>query len=409
LDGVKVSELRAWIGWGIPSILENLIILACAAQLNCSFSLHGNPYQVSLKDLSPDCKLKTQELPAPEEWEKARRIQDSLLGLAGLPKLMTAQTVDDFSSKVRDEAAGYAKVVDQLVSLLATEAGRQGLDEDFDRLNAAKEAQRFLALVKSNQGCPLVQALAGFTSESPDEAISTSIKGTDSVLHVLPINRKTLDTALGLGSPLKEEAQKLENELLSALRFNEYVAALAPVVDRVNTKALALLERQIQASKSDNNPIPVVPVNAVGVDGIPIEVPVSMGVGKNVMSKKAAWASSDETEVLLSYGDDHSALERNRKKVSELKSLYRASQVEGDSLPVWVPDSLVELLLEVHIIKSLGAGGEDERSNMIVLTPTLHALMHACEDAQIDLNRGVLSIPSKGIEREITVKSNHNG
>jgi hypothetical protein len=128
-----------------------------------------------------------------------------------------------------------------------------------------------------------------------------------------------------------------------------------------------------------------------------------------VVSKKAGWAGSDEAEVLLKYGDDHAALERNRKKVSDLKSLYRASQVEGDVLPVWVPDSLVELLLEVHHIEPLGEGGEDERSNMIVLTPTLHALMHACDDARIDLKSGVLSIPSKGIERKITVKANHNG
>jgi hypothetical protein len=409
LDGVKVSELRAWIGWGIPPMLENLIILACAAQLNCSFSLHGNSYHASLKDLPADCKLKTQELPAQEEWDNARLIQDSLLGLAGLPKLMTAQTLDDFSTKVRAEAAGYEKPVNQLVSLLASEAVRQGVEEDFDRLNAAKEAQRFLALVKPNHGCALIKAMAGFKSDSPDEAISTSIKGTESVIHVLPMNRKTLDMALGLESPLKEEAQKLETELLSALRFNEYVAALAPVVDRVNTKALAILQRQIQASKGAGQPVTVVPVDGGNVDGVTIVVPPTPGIGRSVVSKKAGWAGSDEAEVLLKYGDDRVALERNRKKVSELKTLYRASQVEGDVLPAWVPDSLVELLLEVHLIELLGEGGEDERSNMIVLTPTLHALMHACDDARIDLRSGVLSIPSRGIERKITVNANHNG
>jgi hypothetical protein len=408
LDGVKVSELRNWIGWGIPPMLENLIILACAAQLNCSFSLHGSPYAVSLKDLPGDCKLKTQELPAQEEWDKARTVQDSLLGLAGLPKLMTAQTLDDFSAKVREEAAGYEKSVNQLVSLLATEAGRQGLDEDFDRLNAAKEAQRFLALFKSNQGCALVKALAGFTSESPDEAISTSIKGTESVLHVLPIDRKTLDLALGLDSPLKEEAEKLENELLSALRFNEYVAALAPVVERVNSKALAILQRQIQGTKGGGGTPAPSAGETGGVNTVPVVIPSVSGGARNVVSK-AGWSGSDEAEVLLKYGDDRVALERNRKRVRDLKSLYRASQVEGDKLPDWVPESLVDVLLEVHHIEPLGEGGEDERSNMIVLTPTLHALMHACEDARIDLKTGALSIPSKGIERKITVKSDHNG
>jgi len=407
-DGVKVSELREWIAWGIPPMLENLIILACAAQLNCSFSLHSSPYQASLKDLPDDCKLKPQELPVQEEWEKARKIQDSLLGLAGLPKLMTAQTLDDFSTKVRDEAAGYEKPVNQLVSLLASEAGRLGLEEDFDRLNAAKEAQRFLSLVKANHGCALIKALAAFVSDSPNEAISTSIKGTETVIRVLPINRKTLDMVLGLESPLKEEAQNLETELLTAMRFNEYVAALAPVVDGVNTKALAILQRQIQASKPVPVTVPPGQQAGGGVNGVEIVVPTLPGTGRNVVSK-VGWSGSDEAEVLLKYGDDRAALERNRKKVSELKSLYRASQVEGDVLPDWVPDTLVELLLEVHHIESLGEGGDDERSNMIVLTPTLHALMHACDDARIDLKAGVLSIPSKGITRKITVKADHNG
>ncbi len=406
LDGVKVSELREWIGWGIPLILEDLIILACAAQLNCSFTLHGGSYPTSLKNLPGDCKLKTQELPSQEEWEKARKIQDALLGLPGLPKLMTAQTLTDFSAKVRDEAASYEKTLNQLASLLATEAGRQGVNEDFDRLNAAREAQRFLTLVKSSQGCALVKALAGFTSDSPDEAISTSIKGTESVLHVLPIDRKTLDLVLGLDSPLKEEAQKLEADLLSAFQFNEYVAALAPVVEMIHAKALAILQRQIQSSKGDGKSVPA-PVRSGEAPGGGI-IPSTQGGGA-MPAAKANWAGSDESEVLRKYGNDRIALERNRKMVRDLKSLYRASEVDGDKLPDWVPDSLVDLLLEVHHIEPLGRGGEDERSNMIVLTPTLHALVHACEDARIDLKAGLLTIPSMGIERKITVKADHNG
>ena len=52
-----------------------------------------------------------------------------------------------------------------------------------------------------------------------------------------------------MDSPLKEEAQKLEEDLLKALRFNEYVAALAPVVEQTNFQALEILRRQIQTTK----------------------------------------------------------------------------------------------------------------------------------------------------------------
>ena len=415
LDGVKASELRRWIDWGIPPTLENLIILAVAAQLNCSFSLHGSVYGATLKDLPDDCRLKTQQLPSAEDWEKAKTVQDALLGVAGLPKLMTAQSLDTFSEKVRAEATNYEQPVNKLVSMLASEAGRQGLDEEFDRLKAAREALRFLGVVRANQGCALIKMLAGFSSDSPDEAISTSIKGTEAVLHVLPIDRGTLDLALKLPSPLREEAQKLEDALLKALRFNEYVAALAPAVEHTNAQALEILRRQIQDTK------PTGPSGTGGTGGgeggtgggtggggagapgrTVVPVPVST-------AKAAVWAGSDEAEVLHKYGNDQQAIDRNRRLVKELKSLYGASQVEGDQLPDWVPDELVELILEVHHIDSLGDGGEDERSNMIVLTPTLHALVHVCEDARIDLKAGVLSIPSRGIERKVTVKADHNG
>ena len=220
-----------------------------------------------------------------------------------------------------------------------------------------------------------------------------------------PIDRKTLDLTLGLESPLKDEAQTLEAELLAALKWNEYVAALAPVVERINSRALAILQRQIQGSKvaATPGPEPVTSGQAAG-GGI---IPPAQGGGMAVAAK-ASWAGSDEAEVLRKYGNDRAALERNRKIVRELKSIYRTSQVAGENSPTWVPESLVERILEVHHIESLGQGGVDERSNMIVLTPTLHALMHVCEDARIDLKTGLLSIPSQGIERKIAVHADHN-
>lgn len=109
------------------------------------------------------------------------------------------------------------------------------------------------------------------------------------------------------------------------------------------------------------------------------------------------------------YGHDYSSIERIQKMGNTLKCLYRTSQVEGDLLPAWLPDDLVESILDVHLICPLGEGGEAARKNMIVLTPTLHALLHACSDATVDLKNGTLCIPSLNIERKINVKQDHNG
>jgi hypothetical protein len=396
LDGVKVSEMRSWIDWGLPPILEDLIILACAAQMNCSFMLHGSPYRPKLRDLPDECRLKTQELPSATEWEAAMEIQDAILGRADLPRLLSATSLQDFSTKVRNR--------------LETEASRQGLEDDFDRLISAREAKRFLSLVKANEGCALVRALAGFTSDQPKEAISTSIKGTEPVLHALPIDRRNLDLALTFDSPLKEEAEALEQELLKALRRNEYVVALEPVVKKVQDGAFAIVARKVVKSGA-GDPREDRPSTRTGGEGGTPPSGGESGDGSSASPRKrsGAWAGSDEAEIRAKYGSDQAAIDRNRKLVGELKALYGASQVEGDALPGWLPESLVDLVLEVHHVEPLSKGGADERSNMIVLTPTLHALVHACEDAVIDLKDGVLSIPSRGIERKITVKDGHNG
>jgi hypothetical protein len=123
----------------------------------------------------------------------------------------------------------------------------------------------------------------------------------------------------------------------------------------------------------------------------------------------AGWASSDLGEVESFYGGDRAKIERNRRLVAELKKLYGSSQIETDSLPSWVSAELANEVLEVHQIKRLVDGGADERSNMIVVTPTLHALIHLDSGAVVDLQGGLLQLPRFGLRAKIRVMPNHNG
>ena len=200
LDGVKVSDLREWIdqpdAWGLPKLLQNLIIQCVAAQLNCSFSRHGAPAGATLKDLKDDCVLKTQQLPAPDAWDKARRLAETVLGTANLPKLLTAQALDEFSASVRNEAEAHEAKAGQVLSQLEAVAAAAG--GSFDRVETARDAKAFLELVKNSRGGSLVDGLAGFAPGQPPEAIASSLKQADAVLAVLPIDRKALDDALGV-------------------------------------------------------------------------------------------------------------------------------------------------------------------------------------------------------------------
>jgi hypothetical protein len=122
-----------------------------------------------------------------------------------------------------------------------------------------------------------------------------------------------------------------------------------------------------------------------------------------------AWVGSDQAEVEAFYAGDPEKLERNRQLVAALKSLYGRSQIEADNLPDWLGTEVADKLLEVHHIRRLADGGPDQRINMIVLTPTLHALVHLDPGASINLQLGVLELPKFGLRAKITVKPNHNG
>jgi hypothetical protein len=127
------------------------------------------------------------------------------------------------------------------------------------------------------------------------------------------------------------------------------------------------------------------------------------------VSSSIAWAGSDLAEVQEFYSGDQIKVDRNRRLIGELKALYGGSQVDGDELPSWVTSDVLGSLLEVHLIQALTKNGADERSNMIVLTPTLHALVHLDPSAIIDLKRGMLELPKFGLRAKVNVKPNHNG
>lgn len=70
--------------------------------------------------------------------------------------------------------------------------------------------------------------------------------------------------------------------------------------------------------------------------------------------------------------------------------------MEGDALPGWLSDDAAIDLLCVHYLKSAAQGGGDQRSNMVVVTPNLQALIQSDAGAVIDLAKGELILPKYG-------------
>jgi hypothetical protein len=85
------------------------------------------------------------------------------------------------------------------------------------------------------------------------------------------------------------------------------------------------------------------------------------------------------------------------RTVEELKELYGRSQVEGDDLPDWV--KAANDVLKVHLF------GNDATNwaSMIVVSPTMKALIELDPGAKVDLAAKKLELPLYGQTIKLTV------
>jgi len=103
-------------------------------------------------------------------------------------------------------------------------------------------------------------------------------------------------------------------------------------------------------------------------------------------------------------------IKRHKDLVEKLKRLYLKSQVHGDDVPDIISAKNRLSALIVHHVKPLSEGGTDERANMIVLTASMHALVHAAyltDECKIDLDQKTIKLWENTIS--LTVDKKHNG
>ena len=107
VDKIRVQDLRRWMdepeAMGLPTLLQDLVILAFAQQTNRSFTLHGGPFEPELGKLPDECALKQQALPGEAEWERAVEFAQATLGVTGLPSFLSGQNVVRFSELVKNQ------------------------------------------------------------------------------------------------------------------------------------------------------------------------------------------------------------------------------------------------------------------------------------------------------------------
>jgi hypothetical protein len=390
---------------GLPKALQNLVILAFALQTNRSFFLHGGPTQPTVENLPDDLELREQRLPSQSDWEEARQRASSIFGVASSP-LLNASNVSKLVGDIRNEIAGRKEACEQLVirlNQLHSQLGAGGTTSV--RLTTAQMTKSLVDALAQSQDETFVAVLARAGISSTQQSMGTSFKKAAEVVGSLShVNWELLEAILKLTDERQTAAQAIWNSLKQAFQADELAVSIDAALVDAQSRAVKLLA-DIQRPARPGISAPLKPTSDLpSVSTVPVTPPISYpGDLRNIYSH----LGSDEAEVATFYQGNAAALERNRKLVEQLKKLYDTSQVSGDSLPGNLPTEKVRSVLEVHLIQPLSRGGDDARSNMIVVSPTLHLLIHLDENCMVDLGKQEMVL--FGVRIKLHVQSEHNG
>jgi hypothetical protein len=411
---MTVAKIRRWIdepqAMGLPREVQGLVILAFGLQTNRSFFLHGGPMQPTIENLPDELELREQKLPTQADWEKARSRADAIFGKTSSP-LLNATNVSKLIGDIQTEVAagkdscGHLVVrLKQLVSQLGTVGATPA------RATTAQTTKTLVDALSQADGEAFLSALIGAEISSSDQAMGTSFKKAKEVVDALSrVNWELLEAILRLTDERQTAAQAVWTSVKQAFQTDELAVAIGPVLTDAQSRAVRLLSDVPKpAAPFPTPPGPTPPVRPVtpdptGAGGAtpPIAKPATPS------TKKYSHLGSDESEVAEFYKGNPEALQRNRQLVEQLKKLYGVSQVSGDSVPNSLPLDKVREALEVHHICQLSRGGADARSNMIVVSPTLHTLIHLDEKCTIDLVGKQMTL--FGVRIALRVESGHNG
>jgi hypothetical protein len=269
---MTVLALRKWIdeprNMGLPKECGNLIILVFAAQTNRSFFRHGAPFDATLANLQEEVELREQQLPPEASWVTAVKRASSIFGAVSSPLLNAsnlAKLADDIQVRARQNIDSCRRLVDDVASHLADFAEAK---EKAARYQTAEAVLDLLEAVRDAKPATVVEALASLKPTTSEAAMGSSFALAADVVGALAATQwKLFDSIRSLQDDRAVAAKALLGRVSDALKNDQHVTALGPVLRIEQSKAIDLLTPPATPPKSPVNP----------PDAPPIEPPIKPG------------------------------------------------------------------------------------------------------------------------------------
>ena len=262
---LTVARLRQWIDeprpMGLQSKVQNLVILAFAAQADRAPSLRGAPCTVSLDRIDNAVELLEEPLPDEPTWAKARERAAALFGLAP-GEVRKGATLAALSAALVTNSGTQRLLLSNVLQDLMAKASAFGVALTVPRLVTLRSAQVLLADIAA-AATPLVrvEVLARAQLETSDAAVAR-VMGTLQDLGEALNNADwtIIETGTGLADHRRNAAEGLRARIVEVLEADEHAVPLKPVLRDVQRRASALLaEAALAPPRPPEPPSPLPP------------------------------------------------------------------------------------------------------------------------------------------------------
>ncbi len=242
---MTVAKLRGWIDtpvpMGLPTELQNLIILTYAAATNRRFTLRGGPFEPSTDNLPNELEVKEQALPNAADWQTALQRASSLFGLT-LAETLNAANVGRLVDDVQRAASGKREAVGRLVAQVRARSSRYAAGAVGARQQSAESAQGLLAMIVQAAESDVVTSLALATLNTSEAAVSRTLGQAQPCADTLTNgNWQLFDVVRDLSDHRSEAATGIMRRLAEVLTADEHVAPLKTGLAELEHDAMKLL------------------------------------------------------------------------------------------------------------------------------------------------------------------------
>ena len=227
---------------GLPTAVQNLLVMVFAEHGQYAFNLHGGPYNdVTLKEIRDDLVLIKQELAEPAQWKAAIDNAGALFGLT-INQLRTANNQNDLQKQVKEAISAYLEDCHTLVTDLTGQLNALSLSLDNNRIRNARLAVDLLEGLQGKDGPSLVNDLAEIKPVTTLQSLAKSIVSASRVSNAIADNNWALLQSVWSGNG--SEGASIKKAVADALATDELVTNLAAALKQAQADATAIITRK---------------------------------------------------------------------------------------------------------------------------------------------------------------------